>query len=214
MMQLWSESFEPGGPIPETFAFGRRDAEGRIALAGNRSPHLGWSGVPAGARSLALVCHDPDVPSRPDDVNQPGRRIPRDLPRVDFVHWLVMDISPSLTALPEGAFSAGITPRGKPGPSVPGYAGLRQGVNDYTGWFAGDAAMAGTYFGYDGPCPPWNDTLVHHYHFTLFALDVARCPVDADLTGAAVRAALASHVLASASLMGTYTIAADAVDVG
>ena len=72
MMQLWSESFEPGGPIPETFAFGRRDAEGRIALAGNRSPHLAWSGVPAGARSLALVCHDPDVPSRPDDVNQPG----------------------------------------------------------------------------------------------------------------------------------------------
>lgn len=52
MMQLWSESFEPGGPIPETFAFGRRDAEGRIALAGNRSPHLGGQASPqARARS-------------------------------------------------------------------------------------------------------------------------------------------------------------------
>lgn len=213
-MKLWSESFEAGAPMPEAFAFGRRDAAGRIALAGNRSPHLAWTGVPAGARSLVLICHDPDVPSRPDDVNQPGRRIPRDLPRVDFFHWLLMDMDPNLTTLPEGAHSAGVTPRGKAGPHVAGHAGLRHGVNDYTGWFAGDPDMAGEYYGYDGPCPPWNDTIVHHYHFTLYALDVPRCPVDADLTGAAVRAAIAPHVLATASLMGTYTIAADAVDAG
>jgi hypothetical protein len=43
---------------------------------------------------------------------------------------------------------------------------------------------------------------------------VPRCPVGSDLSGAAIRAALAPHVLASATLMGTYTIAADAVDAG
>jgi len=213
-MKLWSESFEHEAPIPEAFAFGKRDAAGQIALAGNRSPHLAWSELPAGTRSLVLLCHDPDVPSRPDDVNQPGRRVPRDLPRVAFFHWSLLDIDPHTPSLPEGALSSGVTPRGKPGPDVPGHGGLRQGVNDYTGWFAGDPEMAGTYFGYDGPCPPWNDTLVHHYHFTLYALDVPRCPVGSDLSGAAIRAALAPHVLASATLMGTYTIAADAVDAG
>jgi phosphatidylethanolamine-binding protein (PEBP) family uncharacterized protein len=45
------------------------------------------------------------------------------------------------------------------------------------GWFAGDNDMRGDYYGYDGPCPPWNDEIVHRYVFTLFALDVAeaRC---------------------------------------
>ena len=51
--------------------------------------------------------------------------------------------------------------------------GARQGINDYTGWFAGDKDMAGNYFGYDGPCPPWNDEIPHRYVFTLYALDVA-----------------------------------------
>ena len=32
--------------------------------------------------------------------------------------------------------------------------------------------MSGDYFGYDGPCPPWNDSIVHHYVFTVYALDV------------------------------------------
>jgi len=31
--------------------------------------------------------------------------------------------------------------------------------------------MKGTYFGYDGPAPPWNDSVVHHYAFTLYAVD-------------------------------------------
>ena len=43
--------------------------------------------------------------------------------------------------------------------------------NNYTDWFAGDENMAGDYFGYDGPCPPWNDEIIHHYHFILYALN-------------------------------------------
>ena len=65
-----------------------------------------------------------------------------------------------------------VVPRGKPGPAAP--HGARQGINDYTGWFASDAAMSGDYYGYDGPCPPWNDELPHRYVFTVFALDVSR----------------------------------------
>ena len=206
-MRVWSDSFRHGEPIPEPFAFGRRGPDGRFAPSDNRSPHLAWADLPAGTRSVAVVCHDPDVPSRPDDVNRDGRRVPADLPRVTFFHWLLMDLSPEATSLAEGAFSAGITPRGKPGPEVAGHLGLRHGVNDYTGWFAGDPGMGGTYFGYDGPCPPWNDTIVHHYHFTVYALDVARAPVDGAVGGAELLKAIAPHALAQATVMGTYSIA-------
>ena len=84
--------------------------------------------------------------------------------------------------------------------------GGRHGINDYTGWFAGDANMKGNYYGYDGPCPPWNDSIVHHYVFTLYALDTAHLNVHGDLNGANVRAALAGHVLSQAHLSGTYTL--------
>ena len=94
--------------------------------------------------------------------------------------------------------------RGKQSPAGP--AGARQGINDYTLWFGGDAAMGGQYFGYDGPCPPWNDELLHHYHFVLLATDLARCPVDGAFTGAQVRAAVEGHVLAEARLTGTYSL--------
>ena len=59
--------------------------------------------------------------------------------------------------------------------------------------------MAGEYFGYDGPCPPWNDKLLHHYQFSLFAIDLARCPVDGPFSGQQV-GRRPSHVLAEAAL--------------
>ena len=66
--------------------------------------------------------------------------------------------------------------------------------------------MAGDYFGYDGPFPPWNDSLIHHYVFTLYALDVARAPVEGRFTGAALRQAIYPHVLGAATHSGTYTL--------
>ena len=84
--------------------------------------------------------------------------------------------------------------------------GGRHGVNDYTGWFAGDKEMAGDYYGYDGPCPPWNDAIVHHYTFTLYALDVTRLSVDGKFTGNDVRNAMRSHMLAAAKVSGRYTL--------
>ena len=84
--------------------------------------------------------------------------------------------------------------------------GARQGINDYTGWFAGDKEMAGDYYGYDGPCPPWNDAIVHHYIFTLYALDVASLSVEGKFTGNDVRNAMRSHMLAAAKVTSRYTL--------
>jgi phosphatidylethanolamine-binding protein (PEBP) family uncharacterized protein len=114
------------------------------------------------------------------------------------------DLPASLGEIREGEFCSDVTPRGKPGPHAAHDA--RQGINDYTGWFAGDNDMRGDYYGYDGPCPPWNDEIVHRYVFTLFALDVAKLDVEGKLTGQQVRAAMQGHVLAEASLTGTYTL--------
>ncbi len=206
-MKLTTQAFAHGAPIPPEFAFARPDPTQRMTLSDNRSPALTWTDVPPGTRSLVLLCHDPDVPSRPDDVNKEDRRVPADLPRIAFYHWVLLDIGPDVRELPEGIGSQGITARGKPGPDAG--VGRRHGLNDYTAWFAGDAQMEGSYFGYDGPCPPFNDTVLHHYWFTLYALDVPRCPVEGVVDGRAVLAAIQPHVLASASVMGTYTLAPD-----
>jgi len=66
--------------------------------------------------------------------------------------------------------------------------------------------MAGDYFGYDGPCPPWNDSILHHYEFTLYALDRAELELEGAVNVAALRAAMKDHVLAQATLMGTYSL--------
>ncbi|SNT26510.1 hypothetical protein SAMN06265795_12028 [Noviherbaspirillum humi] len=205
-MKLWSDSFQDGERIPGEYAFAVIDPATHVTLSANRNPHLAWSGLPAGTRSLALICHDVDVPSRGDDVNQEGRTVPADLPRVDFFHWVLVDLPAEMPPIAAGQFSSGVTARGKSGPDVPGAGGARQGINDYTGWFAGDPSMSGDYYGYDGPCPPWNDSLIHHYVFTLYALDVERLEVEGKFTGQQVRQAMQGHVLGQASITGTYTL--------
>ncbi|MEF7615449.1 YbhB/YbcL family Raf kinase inhibitor-like protein [Aquincola sp. MAHUQ-54] len=203
-MKLWSNSWANGDRIPARYAAGRLDAAGGVGFSDNVNPHLAWSDLPTGTRSLVLICHDFDVPSRGDDVNQADREVPADLPRVDFFHWLLVDLPPSLTQIAEGEFSNGFTPRGKPGPAT--LHGARHGLNDYTGWFAANPDMAGQYFGYDGPFPPFNDSLVHHYVFTLYALSVERLGVEGAFTGAQVRQALTPHVLGEVMHSGTYTL--------
>ncbi len=203
-MKLTSNSFRDGARIPEAFAFGKLDPKTHIALSQNRNPDLAWADVPPGTRSLALICRDYDVPSRSDDVNQEGRVIPASLPRVDFYHWVLVDLDPKSGPIRPGEFSDGVTARGKKGPDGP--RATRQGSNDYTAWFAADQDMSGEYFGYDGPCPPWNDTIVHHYVFTLYALDFDRCPVTGVFKGPDVLAAIQGHVLAEAEITGIYSL--------
>ena len=203
-MKLISHSFHDGGVIPGRCAFAVRAPKGHVRLAANRNPHLAWRDAPATTKSFVLICTDADAPTKPDDVNKEGREVPSTLPRADFIHWTMVDIPPTVSRISEGEFSEGVTAKGKQQPKGP--SGSRQGVNDYTGWFKGDKNMGGTYLGYDGPCPPWNDSLVHHYHFEVLATDLDRVPVDGDFTLTDLRGALQGHVLASAALVGRYSL--------
>ncbi len=198
-MKLDSQSFHNGQPIPAAFAAG--DANG---FAGNRNPQLAWSGVPEGTRSFALLCVDPDVPTVPELVGREDVSIPLDQVRGDFVHWVMVDIPADVREIAAGSCSDGFSVKGKQQPAGP--AGARQGLNDYTGWFAGNPDMAGSYFGYDGPYPPFNDERLHRYFFRVFALDVARLPVDGAFTAADVYRSMQGHVLAEAAVHGTYTL--------
>ena len=66
--------------------------------------------------------------------------------------------------------------------------------------------MAGDYYGYDGPCPPWNDAIPHRYVFTLYALDVAQLRVPDKFSGSDARQAMQGHVLGQATLTGRYAL--------
>lgn len=203
-MQLTSSSFTDGSTIPEEFAFCVPDPAAHATFGPNRNPHLAWSGVPEGTRSFALICSDDDAPTVPDDVNKPDREVPADLPRGEFFHWVVVDLPADTREIEAGTFAETVVERGKPAGKGP--LGTRQGSNDYTGWFAGEPAMEGTYHGYDGPCPPWNDARVHRYTFTLYALDLDETPVHGSFTGGQVREAIHGHVLDQASITATYTL--------
>lgn len=201
-MKLESRSFAHGARIPTDFAAGVPGESGPVP-GPNKSPHLAWTDVPAGTKSFAVVCVDHDVPSKADDVNQAGRVVPYDLPRVDFYHWLLVDIPASVTALAEGVDSTAFVPKGKPiGKTDHG----RRGVNSYTGWFGADAAMGGDYGGYDGPWPPFNDERLHNYVFTVYALDVASVDLPERFSGPDLLTAIKGHVLGEASLTASYAI--------
>ncbi len=203
-MKLTSKSFEHGGLIPGRCAFAVKAPKTHVRLSDNLNPELTWSGLPDGTRSLVLLCVDPDVPSKPDDVNKEDREVPLKLPRTSFSHWVMVDIPAEPGSIAEGACSRGVTAKGKQKPDGP--EGSRQGGNDYTGWFEGDPDMAGQYFGYDGPCPPWNDSVTHHYRFELHATDLDRCPVDGAFGASQVLEAIQGHVLASVSIIGRYSL--------
>lgn len=205
-MQLTSQSLTDGQRMPAVNAMGVPAAEGAQPGA-NRSPQLRWSGAPASAKSFAVICVDLDAPTKPDDVNKPDRVVPYDLPRTDFVHWLLVDVPSSITELKEGQDAEGMTPRGKaPGKTEHGVRGL----NDYTSWFKGDSALEGQYAGYDGPWPPFNDERVHRYVFTVFALDVPTLGLSGAFTLQDAKRAMQGHVLAEASLTASYAIYAKA----
>jgi Raf kinase inhibitor-like YbhB/YbcL family protein len=202
-MRIHSSSFEPRGPIPAEFALGAPDGFG-----GNRNPQLGWDEVPEGTRSFALLCIDTDAPTDPSLAGKPGVQIPVAHPRGDFVHWAMADIPAGVREIAAGSCSDGVEKGGKRAPRGP--EGSRQGLNDYTGWFAGDAELGGDYLGYDGPYPPPNDLRVHRYFFRLFALDVDRLDLPARFAAADVFRAMHGHVLAEAAVHGTYALNGEA----
>jgi Raf kinase inhibitor-like YbhB/YbcL family protein len=127
------------------------------------SPPLSWSGVPAGTKSLALIVDDPDAPD-------PAA------PKMTWVHWVLYDIPPAASGLPEAVKSS----------TLP--AGTHEGVNDWKRT------------GYGGPCPPVGR---HRYFHKLYALDTL-LPHLKRQDKAALEKAMQGHILAQAVLLGTY----------
>ena len=187
------------GRLPDKAAFCPPDASG----AKNVNPEVTWSPGPEGTRAYALVMTDPDVPKDLGLINKPATVIADGEPRMTIHHWVLADIPASVTAIPEGADSDGVTPHGKPVGETP--HGLR-GANAFTGFFAGNADMAGTYGGYDGPCPPMNDARPHHYTINVYALDTPTLGLTGAFDGPALEAAVKGHVLAEGEAVATYAL--------
>jgi len=152
-LNLSSTAFAHGGAIPATYTCDGRDV----------SPPLGWSGIPENTRSLALIVDDPDAP----DLAAPQRT---------WVHWVLYNLPPTTTGLPEAVAMADLPP------------GTREGTNDWKRT------------GYGGPCPPIGR---HRYFHKLYALDVVLAALGAP-TKAGLEHAMQGHILAQAELVGTY----------
>jgi Raf kinase inhibitor-like YbhB/YbcL family protein len=192
-----------GGRIPPEFAFGV-PADGELFTFGpNVSPAVSWSAGPAGTKSYAVIMHDASVPTIFDDANQEGKTISAGLARMDFYHWILVDVPAGTTSIAKGAESDCVVAKGKPiGPVAYGV----RGANNFGMFMAGNAEMAGNYGGYDGPAPPWNDEIMHEYHFTVYALDVESLGIEGAFSGKDAVAAMAGHILAKGGVMGLYTL--------
>ena len=188
-----------GAVIPTEYAF----CKSKGTLGANKSPEIKWSGAPAGTKSFAILAVDPKVPSKADNVNKEGKTVSKDLPRVDFFHWVLANIPASVTHLPSGAESDKVVPKGKP--TGQAKSGLR-GVNNYSDWFATNPDMSGQYGGYDGPCPPWNDEIVHEYHFEVYALDIETLSLKNGFKGPDLLKAMKGHILAKAKSVGRFKL--------
>ncbi len=152
-LTLTSSAFSHGQSIPRGYTCDGDDI----------SPPLAWEGLPAGTESLVLVVDDPDAPD-------PAA------PKMTWVHWVLYNLPPSATELPQGVLSTQL-PRG-----------TREGLNDWNRT------------GYGGPCPPVGR---HRYFHKLYALDTQLPDLETP-TKTAVETAMAGHILASAELVGTY----------
>lgn len=173
-------------------------ASGKAAAGANKSPALSWSAGPSGTRAYALAMTDPDVPADLSLLNQPGTKIRRDQPRMEFTHWILAEIPADVTQLAEGADGDGLPKGGLP---LEATAHGRRGQNGFASFF-----KDGAYGGYMGPCPPWNDLLAHRYRVTVYALDTDRLDLPAAFTRADFLTAASGHVLASGAAELTYAI--------
>jgi Raf kinase inhibitor-like YbhB/YbcL family protein len=201
-VDLMSSSIVDGERIAADYALAEYAQEGHVTFSGNMNPHLAWSNAPAGTLSYVVTCIDLDSPSVGDDVNQEDREVPADLVRAEFTHWLLANLPQACIEIEEGSHSQGVTPRGKASNAAP--LGVH-GENDYTMWFDGDDDLGGSWNGYDGCAPPWNDSIIHRYRFTVHALDTATLDLEPGFAKDELMAALDGHVIDSASITGTYT---------
>lgn len=135
----------------------------------NDSPALTWSGLPAGTKELMVFCEDPDVGNPPP-----------------FVHWVVYNIPPTASGLPEALPI-------DPAVAMPtGLTGAKQGLSGFRRPI------------YRGPAPPPGKA--HFYHFVVYALDttIAQKPQTPPMTRAELLAAAEGHIIGRGELVATY----------
>lgn len=152
-LTLVSSAFRHNGDIPAHYTCDGDDV----------SPPLSWSGVPAGTRSLALILDDPDAPD------------PK-APKMTWVHWVLYNIPPAATELPEHVGTKNLP------------QGTLEGVNDWKR------------AGYGGPCPPVGR---HRYFHKLYALDTVLPDMNRP-TKAKLESAMRGHIVSQAEIVGTY----------
>jgi Raf kinase inhibitor-like YbhB/YbcL family protein len=189
------EGLTPGGFLPLSTAFCL--PPGSPGKPHDQSPGLDWSTGPAGTQSYVVISIDPDVTADLSLMNKPGVRIPVGAPRQNIYHWELINIPAWVTRLAPGVEGDGFVPGGKPiGATILGV----RGTNDYWPLFNKNPhappGMKGPYGGFDGPCVPSNDDLVHTYKFQVFALDVRTLPLTGQFFAPAVYKAMQGHVLA------------------
>ena len=207
-LKVESTSIADGQPIAETYAVATPTPEGKAEMAGrDLSPHLRWSGEPEGTRSFAISVVDPDVPADRTRMGVEGLSLGDDEPRVEFAHWLVADIPPAVHELPEGAGGDGFVAHGKP-PEPPAL-GAVTGQNGYRGLFEGNADLEGTYGGWDGPFPPWNDEHVHHYETRCTPSTSTRSASGPGSRSMSSVAAIDGHVLDEGRIVPIYSLNPD-----
>jgi Raf kinase inhibitor-like YbhB/YbcL family protein len=195
------DSVKSGKMIPDKYAFCVPAAQGHAGPVLNISPPVSWSKGPKGTQSYAVILTDTDSPkTNRDKMNKEGMTIPSTSERQTFYHWVLVDIPANVRSLKEGADSNARVVHGKTTAATVGTHGL----NMYTVAFAANDAMKGKYFGYDGPCPPWNDDAVHNYHFSVYALSVKSLGLPSDFDGPAAMAAMKDKVLAEGKLDTIY----------
>ncbi len=185
-----------GSRIPAKMAYCMPDSKGATKDGGNINPSVSWSKGPAETKSYVLLAVDPDVPASFDNANKEGKIIEKDAARQDFYHWVLSDIPANIKHIPQGKVSKGVIKDGLPIGKTP--YGIT-GKNDYATF------QGGTHGGYDGPCPPWNDERLHHYHFTVYALDVKTLGLKDGFTGKDVVSAMTGHIVGKGEAVGTYT---------
>ncbi len=203
MLSVTSDGINTAGFIGSEYAFCAAANPGHVKEGEDKSIGLSWSAGPAGTKSYAIIAVDTDVPTVFDDAGKEGKTVSASLHRRDFYHWVLLDIPASKHMIPAYTDSQMVVKNGKSVLSTP--YGFR-GTNDYAGYFASNPERKGIYAGYDGPCPPWNDELVHHYHFKVFALDVETLGITTAVTGAQAMDALKKHILAQGEVIGKYTL--------
>ena len=152
-LEITSPAFSNNEEIPSKYTCDGKDI----------SPALEWSGIPKGTKSMALIVDDPDAPD-------PAA------PKMTWVHWVLYNIPPRATGLPEA-----VKPQDLP-------QGTKEGLNDWKRT------------GYGGSCPPIGR---HRYFHKLYALDTV-LPDLGKPSKKDLEQAMESYILAKAELVGVY----------